>query len=135
MVDNETGSIRKKMEVEILNQSRQGNHPQGAVDLSDGGFDAYVASDRLTLVDFWAPWCAPCRFVSPLVEQLGTQYAASMNTGKLNVDDNPIVSSRYGITSIPTLMFFRKGKPVDYVIGAVPKNVLEGKIKSLLGST
>ncbi len=129
---DDTSEIRKKRVVELISKAQNGDKP--VVELSDSNFDAAISSDQLTLVDFWAPWCAPCRFVSPIIEELGSQYSGSMKFGKLNVDENQITSSRYRITSIPTIMFFRKGKQVDYVIGALPKNVLEGKIKKLLAS-
>ena len=132
LMDNEAYNIRKKIEAGLMAGSTENNGK--ILELNDGNFDQSVSGDKLTLVDFWAPWCAPCRFVSPIVEELGSQYSKSMNTGKLNVDDNPLISSRYRITSIPTLMFFRNGKPVDYVIGALPKNILETKIKTLLGT-
>ncbi|MDJ0615154.1 MAG: thioredoxin [Calothrix sp. MO_192.B10] len=76
------------------------------------------------LVDFWAPWCGPCRMLSPVVEEVSTEYQGQVKVVKLNTDQNPTVASHYGIRSIPTLMVFKGGKQVDTVVGAVPKTTL-----------
>lgn len=80
------------------------------------------------LVDFWAPWCAPCRMVTPVVEQLADEYAGKFKVVKLNTDENSETASAYGIMSIPTLGIFKNGNPVDRVVGAVPQNVLAKKL-------
>jgi thioredoxin 1 len=76
------------------------------------------------LVDFWAPWCGPCRMVAPVVDEIASQYEGQLKVVKLNTDENPQVASQYGIRSIPTLMIFKGGQKVDMVVGAVPKTTL-----------
>jgi len=104
-----------------------------AVELTDTNFQTQVLeSDKLTVVDFWAEWCGPCRAISPLIEELSKEYNGKINVGKLNVDHNPNVSINYGITSIPAILFIKGGKVVDKQIGAVPKSILEKKIQAHL---
>ncbi len=95
--------------------------------LTDDNFDAEVLkSDIPVLVDFWAEWCMPCKMVEPIVDQIAQEYAGKLKIGKVDVDSNPQISMKYGIRSIPTLLIFKNGQPVDQIIGAVPKkNILE----------
>ncbi len=86
--------------------------------------DEVLTSELPVLVDFWAPWCGPCRLVAPVVAALADQYAGQVKVVKLNTDDNPDVASQYGIRSIPTLMLFQAGQPIDRVVGAVSKATL-----------
>ncbi len=100
------------------------------VTLTDENFEQEIeSSEGLAIVDFWAEWCGPCRLVGPLVEQLATEYVGKVKVGKLDVDSNRITSQRYGIRSIPTILYFKDGELVDQVIGAVPKSHLEQKIQ------
>ncbi|MCL4307035.1 MAG: thioredoxin [Candidatus Thermoplasmatota archaeon] len=99
------------------------------MELNDRTFTGEVAKHDLMVVDFWAPWCGPCQYVSPIVEELARDYAGKVAFGKLNVDDNPMVSTQFRVMSIPTIMFFKKGRLVDMQIGAVPKQFLDQKIK------
>lgn len=95
--------------------------------------DEVEASSGLTMVDFWAVWCGPCRIVAPVVEQLADEYAErGLKVGKLDVDENPQTAARYGIRSIPTVLFFKDGEVVDRVVGAMPKPVFEEKIHAHL---
>jgi thioredoxin 1 len=135
MTDEELESIRKNMYNSILNAKKleKVDKMDGkSVELNDGNFDQIVNKPGLMVVDFWAEWCAPCRFVSPVLDELAKEYAGKMVLGKLNVDLNPQVSARFMIRSIPTIMFFKDGKPVDTVIGALPKPMIETKIKKNL---
>ena len=104
-----------------------------ATPVSSSTWDAEVAKAQgLVLVDFWAVWCGPCQMVAPIVDELASEYNAKLKVMKLNTDDNPDVAGRYGIMSIPTLLFFRGGQPVEKVVGAVPKKVLKDTIDKLL---
>lgn len=97
---------------------------------TDDNFKAEVLeSDKLTMVDFWAPWCGPCIAIGPSIEALATEYDGKVNVGKLNVDDNADVSVEYGITSIPCVLFFKNGEIVDKQVGAAPKGAYEKKIQ------
>lgn len=104
-----------------------------ALEITDANFDELVAkSTKPVLVDFWAEWCGPCRMVGPVVEELSKDYAGQAVVGKLNVDFNSGVSAKFGVRNIPTLLFFKGGEVVDKQVGAVPKSVLEAKLKALL---
>jgi thioredoxin 1 len=104
-----------------------------ALEFTDANFQSTVLdSDKLTVIDFWAEWCGPCRAIGPVVEELSKEYTGRVNIGKVNVDQNPTLSVNYGITSIPAILFVKGGKVVDKQIGAVPKSVLDKKIQSHL---
>ncbi|MBS1593144.1 MAG: thioredoxin [Bacteroidetes bacterium] len=101
-----------------------------ATTFTDATFDAdVIKSDKLTVIDFWAEWCGPCKALGPVIEQLSTEYAGKVNVGKLDVDSNPEVSMKYGIRSIPTILFVKGGQVVDKVVGAVPKAQLAATIE------
>lgn len=102
-----------------------------ALEFTDANFQNNVLeSDKLTVVDFWAEWCGPCRAIGPVIEELSKDFNGKVNIGKLNVDHNPDVSIKYGITSIPAILFIKGGKVVDKQIGAAPKSILEKKIQA-----
>ncbi len=103
------------------------------VELNDDNFEAEILKSKLpAIVDFWAPWCGPCRVVGPIIEELASEYEGKVHVGKLNVDDNPVTPGKYGVRGIPTLIVFREGEIVDQVMGAVPKSNIESMIKKAL---
>ncbi|KAA3440515.1 MULTISPECIES: thioredoxin [Rufibacter] len=103
-----------------------------AVHFSDTTFEEFLQSDKPVLVDFWAEWCGPCRMIGPLVEELAQEYEGKAIIGKLDVDNNPIISAKYGIRSMPTVLVIKNGQVVEKQVGAVPKKVLEQKLTAHL---
>ena len=100
------------------------------VTITDDNFATEIeGASGLSIVDFWAAWCGPCRMVAPIVEQLATEYTGRVKVGKLDVDRNQRTASRFNVRSIPSILFFKDGRLVDTVIGAVPKPALERKIQ------
>jgi thioredoxin 1 len=100
--------------------------------VTDSDFENTINGGKPVLVDFWAPWCGPCRIIGPIVEELAPNYQGKAIIAKMNVDDNPNVAQRFGVTSIPTLMMFKDGKIVDRAVGAMPKGQLEAFINKNL---
>ncbi len=104
-----------------------------AKEFNDANFQTDVLeSDKLTVVDFWAEWCGPCRAIGPVIEELSKEYEGKVNIGKVNVDVNPQVSTNYGITSIPAILFIKNGQVVDKIVGAQPKSNFVKKIEAHL---
>lgn len=100
--------------------------------VTDANFEEVVLkSDKPVLVDFWAEWCGPCRMVGPIVDELAKEYDGKVEVTKVNVDENPEVTSKYGIRNIPTILFFKDGEVVDKTVGALPKGKLAEKLESL----
>jgi thioredoxin 1 len=132
-MDDELENIRKKYISSVLKEnSKKEEMKMEPVVLTDSTFDAEVKKDHILVVDFWATWCAPCRFLTPVIEELAKEYAGRISFGKVDVDENPNVSAKFDIRSIPTVMMFKDGKVADISIGAVPKQMLETKLKRLL---
>ncbi len=105
----------------------------GVSEVQDASFEQEVLKhDSPVLVDFWAPWCGPCRMVAPVVQEIADQYEGKVKVVKINTDENPQVASQYGIRSIPTLMVFKGGEKVDMVVGAVPKATLADTLEKHL---
>lgn len=101
--------------------------------VTDATFKEEVLDSEVpVLVDFWAPWCGPCRMVGPVVDEIAVQYEKTLKVVKMNTDENPNIASQYGIRSIPTLMIFKGGQKVDMVVGAVPKTTLATTVEKYL---
>ena len=136
--DSELERIRYKKMRELMERRSEETMsvPQNEIDhpiiLNDENFDKEVSKYPVTVVDLWAPWCGPCRMVTPIIENLAKEYVGKIVFGKLNVDENPDTSRKFGIMSIPTIIIFKNGKAVDKVIGALPKEVLEQRIGKYL---
>lgn len=104
-----------------------------ALEFTDSNFqELALDSDKPVMIDFWAEWCGPCRMVGPIVEEMAGEYDGKAVIGKVNVDENPDISMKYGIRNIPTIIFLKNGEMVDKSVGAVPKNILTDKIDNLL---
>ena len=105
-------------------------HPQ---EVTDSDFEEQVLdADTPVLVDFWADWCAPCKMIAPIVDQLAEEYDGQVKFAKLDVDTNPTATMKYGVRGIPTLLIFKGGKPVDQVVGVVPKSTLKSRIEAAI---
>ncbi len=100
--------------------------------LDDTNFSNVISTNELVVVDFWAPWCGPCRTVGPVIEQLAAEYTGKVTFGKMNVDQNQVVPSSFSVMSIPTIVVFYKGKAVERIVGAYPKTHIEAVFKRYL---
>ena len=102
-------------------------------EVSDSSFDTDVLqSDKPVIVDFWAPWCGPCKAIAPLIDELAATYGEQIKFAKCNVDDNPVTPGKYGVRAIPTLIFFKNGDVIEQITGMVAKSKLEDSVKRLL---
>jgi thioredoxin 1 len=129
--DEEAKKIKQRMAESMrvtITQTGSGE----PIDLTDATFDKAIRDHSYIMVDFWAPWCGPCRFVSPVLEELAKDYAGKITLGKVNVDENPTISNRFMISSIPTIKFFKDGEEVDSMIGAAPRPYIEQRLKAYL---
>ena len=99
------------------------------VQVTDADFDSIVKSEQPTLIDFWAPWCGPCKAIGPVVEDLADEYEGKVTIAKMNVDDNPATPGKFGIRAIPTLILFKAGEVVDQITGSVGKSQLVALIE------
>ena len=106
---------------------------KGIMDIDDRSFDSeIIQSDKPAVVDFWAPWCGPCKAIGPVIEELAEIYGENVKFTKCNVDENPATPAKFGIKAIPTLIFFKDGKVIDQITGMVAKSKLEDTIKSIV---
>ena len=115
-----------------MESSDSKGHPETSVKLTEANFDKLSSGDKPMLVDFWAVWCGPCRIMDPVLDKLAAKYSDKILFGKVNVDEEMNISSRYQVFSIPTFMIFKNGQPMDTVIGAVGEASLERLLKSAI---
>jgi thioredoxin 1 len=111
----------KKLQ-ELINEKELLENIKEPLVLDDSTFSQTIDKFPLTLVDFWAPWCGPCRMMSPIIDEIGKDHLGKLVVGKINVDENPLVAGQFGISSIPTLLLFKRGQAVNKIIGSVSKN-------------
>ncbi len=108
---------------------------KNTLELTDSNFSTTIEQSEVpVMVDFWAPWCGPCRLVAPVVEEMAQTYDGRLQVAKVNTDESPSVAAQYNIRSIPTLLFFKKGQVVGQVIGVVPKDKLAQKVDEVIGA-
>ena len=127
--DKEIDRIKKAKILAMLERAQNQKLTSKPILLTDSNFNSEIAKHKLIVVDFWAPWCGPCRMVGPLVEELAAEYAGKVAFGKLNVDENTMVPSRFGVRGIPTLIVFKDGQIVDTSVGACSKSHIESKFR------
>jgi thioredoxin 1 len=120
---------RMKKLQQIMNEKELLKNNKDPLNLDDSNFSQAINKFPLLLVDFWAPWCGPCRMMSPLIDQIGKDYVGKLVVGKVNVDENPTVSRQFGISSIPTLILFKRGQAVNKIIGSVSKNKIDEMVR------
>jgi len=120
---------RMKKLQQIVNEKELLKNIKEPLNLDDSNFAQTINKYQLLLVDFWAPWCGPCRMMSPIIDQVGKEYIGKLVVGKVNVDENPNISGQFGISSIPTLILFKRGQVVNNIIGSVSKSRIDEMVK------
>jgi thioredoxin 1 len=133
--DKELEELLNKKAAELIKKTRQLQRdpfpPGEVVHLDSSNFYDFISRKRVAVVDFWAEWCAPCFILAPIIEELARDYP-QVGFGKLNTDENPEIASRYGVMSLPTVLLFKDGEPMDAIIGAVPREMIEARLKVIL---
>ena len=132
--ENELEQIKLRKIQAMLDASKKGptSVAKQPIILTDSNFSGAVSANELIVVDFWAPWCGPCRMVGPIIEALSAEYTGKAGFGKMNVDENQVVPRSFGIMSIPTIIIFNQGKEVERLVGAYPKAQIEAILKRYL---
>ncbi|ADB85854.1 thioredoxin [Saccharolobus islandicus] len=128
--DPELQKILSKKANQILNSLKE-KVEEPVKHLNSKNFEEFITKNKIAVVDFWAEWCAPCFILAPIIEELANDYP-QVAFGKLNTEENQDIVMKYGIMSLPTVMFFKNGEPVDQILGAVPREEIEVRIKALL---
>ena len=123
----------KEMMEKMLGEKPKVEFPDHPITLNSSNFDEVLKKYRYVVVDFWADWCAPCRLIAPIIEDLAKEYAGDVVFGKLNTSEEQGIANRYAITAIPSLIFFKNGKPVDKIVGAIPKGDIIRWIRKNMG--
>jgi thioredoxin 1 len=121
IMEKKMKKYREQIDNNLTTNNNQNKDISGPIMLTDYNFDETIRKYSLFVVDFWAPWCGPCKLVSPMIDQLAIELRGKVVFGKLNVDENPTVANIFGIQSIPTLIIFKNGEAIDGLMGAVPK--------------
>ena len=116
----------------LLSEKKLLKNIKEPLNLDDVTFFQNINKFPIVLVDFWAPWCGPCRMMSPIIDQIGKDYQGKLAVGKLNVDENPLIARQFGIASIPTLILFKSGQAIDKIVGSVSKNKINEMVKNQL---
>ncbi|MCS7143442.1 MAG: thioredoxin [Archaeoglobaceae archaeon] len=122
---DELEKIRKRKLEELMKMAEKTKIQNEPIKLDSGNFDEVTKKNENVVVDFWAEWCMPCRYIAPVIEELAKEYAGKVIFGKLNVDENQNIATRFGISAIPTLIFFKNGKAMDQIVGAMPKKEIK----------
>jgi len=131
--DEELKHIKEKKLRELMKEFKEKKNLSGqVVHITDSNFNEVVGKNPLVLVDFFADWCMPCRMMAPIVEELAKEYAGKVLVGKINVDENPATADRFQVFSIPTLVIIKNGEEVDRIVGFMPKNQIEARLKKYL---
>ena len=134
---NDLEQIRKKKLEELKNRYMKGgskmeeNMPNTPLQVTDADIETHIKKYETIVIDCWAPWCGPCRMVSPVIDELAKDMQGKIVFGKLNVDENQQTSMKYNIMSIPTLLVFKNGDMVDRIVGALPKDALKNKLENI----
>lgn len=119
----------KEMEQRYLGKKEAIDKP---IEVKDQTFEETIGKYPVVVIDFWGPWCPPCRLIAPVIEELARDYAGKVVFGKVNVDENKEIAVKFNVMAVPTLLLFKNGKLADQVTGALPRQALEGRIKKLL---
>ncbi len=128
--DEELNRIKQKKLEELMRlKEKKTLTKPGPVHVTDSNFSEVMNKNALALIDCWASWCAPCAYITPIVEELAKEYADRVFVGKLNVDENPRTANQFQVMGIPTLLIMKNGKEVDRIVGVIPKNHIEARLK------